>query len=70
VAGGGWPDLRLAWPSQVGAANVVGSLFFCFPTMGSVGATSMLDAFGGRSGLANALSAATVRARLTTHALV
>jgi len=44
----------------VGAANVVGSLFFCFPTMGSVGATSMLDAFGGRSGLANALSAATV----------
>jgi len=32
----------------VGLANIVGSFFFCMPTMGSVSCTAMIATFGGR----------------------
>lgn len=44
----------------VGLANIVGSFFFCMPTMGSVGCTAMIATFGGRTGMSNFVSAVTV----------
>jgi len=53
----GPPEQKLV---AIGLANIVGSIFYCMPTMGALGTTVMLAQFGGKRSLANAIAAVTV----------